>query len=205
MKKQRGYDKLARDLCGGPRRRHNNQPAYGGRRRLRTTLAVWGNAQFASTGRGQQAVPTKSLKREMKRRIRFFVEIDEFRTSKIGCCNVLMARGPWPRPQPPTEAAAAAAAQDAAALAAMAPAQHQEEMRRRRRRRNHLMHNVVHCTNPRCPRPSWDRNVLAAINMVRLFWLDVYDMPLPLAFRRTTPKRWLPRLVPSPSYVRPVR
>eukprot|EP00960_Hanusia_phi_P077890 768750-Hanusia_phi.AAC.6 len=54
----------------------NSSTVYGSR--------AYGNASFASTGRGDKAVPVKWIKRECQKRYST-VDVDEFRTTK--CCS----------------------------------------------------------------------------------------------------------------------
>jgi hypothetical protein len=50
------------------------------------TIVAYGDAGFASSGRGERSVPTVKMRQAAKRFSRRVVEVDEFRTSKT-CCD----------------------------------------------------------------------------------------------------------------------
>jgi hypothetical protein len=50
------------------------------------TVVAYGDAGFASSGRGERSVPTKTMRKAATRFSRLVVEVDEFNTSKT-CCD----------------------------------------------------------------------------------------------------------------------
>ena len=69
IRTQKSYEKIVARLKGGQE----------------NTLVVWGNAKFPSSGKGSKAVPTSTLLKKVRARVKV-LEQDEFNTSKKSCC-----------------------------------------------------------------------------------------------------------------------
>ena len=54
IKRQQAYEKMVADLKGG----------------VENTLIVWGDASFASAGRGSPAVPTSAMRKKVGSRVK---------------------------------------------------------------------------------------------------------------------------------------
>jgi hypothetical protein len=69
IKTQKAYEKIVAKLKNG----------------VENTLVIWGNAKFPSNGRGSPSVPTSTLLKKVKARVKV-IEQDEYNTSKLSCC-----------------------------------------------------------------------------------------------------------------------
>ena len=69
IRTQQAYEKIVAKLKGG----------------VENTLVIWGNAKFPSSGKGSPAVPTSTLLKKVKARVKV-LEQDEYKTSKLNCC-----------------------------------------------------------------------------------------------------------------------
>ena len=69
IRTQQAYEKIVAKLKGG----------------VENTLVIWGNAKFPSNGKGSPSVPTSTLLKKVKARVKV-LEQDEYKTSKLNCC-----------------------------------------------------------------------------------------------------------------------
>lgn len=118
-------------------------------------LVGYGDWSCRPNIRGHAPVPVKGFRNALKKRARL-VSIDEFRTSKLcSSCRQPLDLAAYP---------------------------HQDENGRFDMKETR---NVLHCATSDCNATFWDRDVNAAINMLRLLQNEVAGHPRPPQFTRT--------------------
>ncbi|KAL3148147.1 hypothetical protein ABBQ38_014429 [Trebouxia sp. C0009 RCD-2024] len=138
MQKQRAMASMCNSITGGKS----------------DTIVAYGDAKFACCGKGNEATPTTSLRKNLGKACKVY-DVDEFRTSKLCCvCHHAMAGMPLP------------------------------SIERCRNDGDHS-YSVRLCSNRGCERMMWNRDVNAAINVLKLFLAWTSGADKPSAFART--------------------